>query len=62
MSDDTVLRCQIIDDDSMRACIEADIGHAWFDKSEYSIVKLSHGGEPDLIRISLSLAIARGIT
>jgi hypothetical protein len=57
---DLLLNCKIIDDAPNKALIEADIGRAWFDRSEFKIVKIGFG-EPDQIMMSEKLAIERGI-
>lgn len=62
MTAEVILNCKIIDDEPHRALIEADIGSAWFDRSEFSVVRLGWGAEPDQIRIVEKLAIDRGIT
>lgn len=62
MAAEVILNCKIIDDEPHRAYIEADIGRAWFDRSEFTVVSLGYGDECDQIRIVEKLAIERGIT
>lgn len=62
MADDEVtLNCKIVDDAPNKALIQADIGRAWFARTEFSIAKLGWADQPDQIRVSRRLAIARGI-
>lgn len=59
--DEIVLTCKIIDDAPNKALIQADVGQAWLARSEFSVAKLGWAEQPDQIRISQRLAIARGI-
>jgi hypothetical protein len=59
--DEVTLNCKIIDEAPNKALIQADIGQAWFARSEFSIAKLGWAEQPDQIRVSQRLAIARGI-
>lgn len=62
MNDDVVLNCRIVTRQLAQVLIEADLGQAWFYESEFSVVRLGNGIQPDRIRISEKLAIQRGIT
>lgn len=61
--DETQLRCTIHETTLNGVRIEADIGEAWFSPQEFTVLKrASKLEEVDVIRISLALAIERGIT
>jgi hypothetical protein len=60
-NDEITLSCKIIDDTPNKALIQADIGQAWLYRSEFSIAKLGWAEQPDQIRVSQRLAVARGI-
>lgn len=64
MSDDLAqLQCTIHGSSPNGTLIEADVGQNWFAPDEFEVIKRAHSLEDvDGIRISLALAVARGIT